>query len=216
MVNFLMNIFDVLIKGGWLMIPLLICSYFSVAIIIERIMFYTSFRKVHTSGIVRKLISLVEENKIKQAVQVCEENPYYLTNIVKAGLLHYTEGKPVMQEAMDNASLYEIPRLERNLDFLSTLAHISPLLGLLGTVVGLVKSFNAIEAKAALAGVVSPSDVAGGIGEALITTVAGLCVGIISYIAYNYFVHKVNMYILEAEKVSTELLEKKEKQLFEL
>jgi biopolymer transport protein ExbB len=80
-------------------------------------------------------------------------------------------------------------------------------MGLLGTVVGLVKSFYIIEQKAASAGMVNPSDIAGGIWVALLTTVCGLCVAIISYLAYNYFVHKVNTYVLGVEQASTEMLE---------
>jgi len=155
----------------------------------------------------QEIFRYIRKGKIKEALKVCENNSYYITNIIKEGILRYGESKEAIREAMENKSLYEIPSFEKNLSFLSTLAHISPLIGLLGTVMGLVKSFYVIEQKAQSAGMVNPSDIAGGIWEALLTTVAGLCIAIISYLAYNYFVYKVNMYILEAEKASTELLE---------
>ncbi len=194
-------------KGGWLIWVLLICSIISLAIIIERSLFFWSLRKFNTLRMMRNVFGYIRAGKLKDALKICEDNPYCVTNIIKEGISRYNESKDVIKESMENKSLYEIPKLEKNLSFLSTLAHVSPLIGLLGTVVGLVRSFYVIEQKASSAGMVNPSDIAGGIWEALLTTVAGLSVAIISYLAYNYFVYKVNMYILEAEKASTELLE---------
>ncbi len=207
MIDLMLKSFGFIAKGGWLMWPLMACSIVSLAIIIERFLFFASFKKYNSQKIIEKILKCFSEGNIKEAISLCEKNPYYLTNIIKAGIYHYNYPKGVIKEAMENSSLYEIPKLEKNLNFLSTLAHVSPLIGLLGTVVGLVKSFYAIEQKAVTAGMINPSDIAGGIWEALLTTVAGLCIAIISYLAYNYFVHKVNMYVLEAERASTELLE---------
>ena len=193
-------------KSGWLILPIFLCSIFSLAIIVERLFFFLSV-KPNALSILAQTLDLVRRNKITEAIDICEKNPFYATNILKSGLTHYQETKDVISEAMENASLYEVPKLERNLNFLSTIAHISPLLGLLGTVVGLVKCFYIIEQKAASVGLVNPSDLAGGIWEALLTTVGGLCVAIPSYIMYNYFVHKVNFATLEAERAATELLE---------
>jgi len=190
----------------WMMLPIILCSIFALAIILERLLFYLSIR-VNTLAVLSKVIELIRKNKITEAIDICEKNPFYATNVLKSGLVHYEEAKGVIKEAMENASLYEIPKLERNLNFLSTIAHVSPLLGLLGTVVGLVKCFYIIEQKTASVGLVNPSDLAGGIWLALLTTVAGLCVAIPSYIMYNYFVHKANSATLEAERAATELLE---------
>jgi len=196
---------QLIFKGGWLMLPILLCSIFSLAIIIERLIYFSRI-KLNISELLTQILSYVRRNRIREAIQVCEKYPSYLTNILKAGLLHYDQSKEVIREAMEEASLYEIPKLERNINFLSTIAHISPLLGLLGTVMGMVKSFYVIEQKAAIVGMVNPSDLAGGIWEALLTTAAGLCVAIPSFIAYNYFVHRVNLYTLTAERATTELL----------
>lgn len=193
-------------KSGWLILPIFLCSIFSLAIILERIFFYISIRP-NALSILSQVLDLVRRNKITEAIDVCEKNPFYAANVLKAGLARYQETKDVISEAMENASLYEIPRLERNLNFLSTIAHVSPLMGLLGTVVGLVKCFYIIEQKTVSVGLVNPADLAGGIWEALLTTVGGLCVAIPSYIMYNYFVHKVNLVTLEAERAATELLE---------
>ncbi len=197
---------ELISKSGWVIVPIFLCSFFSVAIIVERLLFYFSI-KSNTLSILSRVLDLVRKNKITEAIDVCEKNSFYATNILKSGLSHYEEVKDVIKEAMENTSLYEIPKLEKNLNFLGTIAHVSPLLGLLGTVVGLVKCFYIIEQKTASIGLVNPADLAGGIWEALLTTVAGLCVAIPSYIMYNYFVHKVNLVTLEAERAATELLE---------
>ena len=195
-----------ILKSGWLIIPIFLSSFFSVAIIVERLLFYFSI-KSNNLLVISKILELVCKNKITEAIDICEKNPFYATSILKSGLSHYEEPKDVIKEAMENTSLYEIPKLEKNLNFLSTIAHISPLLGLLGTVVGLVKCFYIIEQKTVSMGLVNPADLAGGIWEALLSTVAGLCVAIPSYIMYNYFVHKVNLLTLGAERAATELLE---------
>ncbi|MEM7816850.1 MAG: MotA/TolQ/ExbB proton channel family protein [Candidatus Aenigmatarchaeota archaeon] len=200
------GIFKWIVKGGPLVVPIVICSIFALAIIIERLLFYHHIR-FDRSELLSKIFDLVKKNRITEAIEVCEKKPLYLTNILKAGLLKYDQSKEVIREAMEDASLYEIPKLEKNLNFLNTISHISPLLGLLGTVVGLVICFYTIEQKAINVGVVNPSDLARGIYQALITTVLGLCVAIPGYIAYHYFVHKVDIYILEAERAATELLE---------
>ena len=195
-----------ILKSGWLIVPIILCSIFSLAIVVERLFFYLAIR-VNVPLVLAKILDLVRKNKITEAIDVCEKNPFYATNILKSGLIHYQESREVIKEAIENASLYEVPKLEKNLNFLSTIAHISPLMGLLGTVVGLVKCFYIIEQKTVSVGMVNPSDLAGGIWEALLTTVAGLCVAIPSYIMYNYFIHRVNLATLEAERAATELLE---------
>ncbi len=195
-----------LYKAGPLMIPIVLGSLLSLAVIVERSIYFSSI-KLDISGMFSEIVNFIRKNRIREAIEFCEKSGNYVANILKAGLFHYDQPKEVVREAMENASLYEIPRLEKNLVFLSTLAHIMPLLGLLGTVVGMVKCFAVIEQKAISIGVVNPSDLAGGIWEALLTTAGGLCVAIPSFLAYNYFVHRVNLYVLSAERASTELLE---------
>ncbi len=197
---------ELISKSGWLIWPILLCSVFALTIILERLFFYLSI-KSNTLAVLSRILDLVRRNKIAEALGICEKNSFYATNILKAGLSNYKKPKDIIREAMENTSLYEIPKLEKNLNFLSTIAHVSPLLGLLGTVVGLVKCFYIIEQKTISVGLVNPSDLAGGIWEALLTTVAGLCVAIPSYIMYNYFVHKVNLFTIEAERAATEFLE---------
>lgn len=190
----------------WLMSPITLCSIFSVAIILERIFFYLSIR-TNKSAPLSQIMDLTKKGKITEAIELCQKKPFYATNILKAGLSQNQKPKKAIEEAMENASLYEVPKLEKNLNFLGTIAHISPLLGLLGTVIGIISCFYTIEQVTQTAGMVNPTDLAGGIWTALITTAAGLSVAIPTYIMYNYFIHKVRLLTLVAERASTELLE---------
>lgn len=187
------------------MLPIVLASVIALAIIVERTIYFSRI-PVNCNELLSRVLTYARKNRIREAIDVCDKASSYLTVILKAGLYHYDQSKEIIKEAMDNASLYEIPKLERNINFLSTLSHVSPLLGLLGTVVGMVKSFYVIEQKTLTMGLVNPADLAGGIWEALLTTVAGLCVAIPSVIAYNYFVHRVNMYVLSSERAGAELL----------
>ena len=111
-----------------------------------------------------------------------------------------------VREAIEDASVFEVPRLERNLPVLATVAQVAPLLGLLGTVTGLVAAFQVIESKASALNPVNPGDLAGGIWQALLATTFGLCVAIPSHVAYNYLVSRVDGFVLDMERSATDLL----------
>ncbi|MCK9615343.1 MAG: MotA/TolQ/ExbB proton channel family protein [Candidatus Omnitrophica bacterium] len=194
-------------KGGLMMVPIMLCSVFTLAIIVERILFYFSKIKVNSQDLLNQIVDRVRKNKISEAVDMCEKNPYYMTNILKAGLVYYEDSREAIKEAIETASLYELPKLEKNLSFLNMLANITPLLGLLGTAIGLFKSFYAISQKAISVGIVAQADIAIGLWQSLIVTVSALAVALLASIFYQYFVHKVNFYILEAERASGEVLE---------
>jgi len=190
-----------------MMVPIMLCSVFTLAIIVERILFYFSKIKVNSQDLLNQIVDRVRKNKISEAVDMCEKNPYYMTNILKAGLVYYEDSREAIKEAIETASLYELPKLEKNLSFLNMLANITPLLGLLGTAIGLFKSFYAISQKAISVGIVAQADIAIGLWQSLIVTVSALAVALLASIFYQYFVHKVNFYILEAERASGEVLE---------
>jgi len=193
------------LKGGAMMWPILFCSVLSVTIILERLFFYVRSEQ-NPEKLINALKELLKKNKIQEALEICDKKTTPLSQVLKAGILKFEHTKEAIKEAIEDASLYEIPKLEKNLSYLATIAHISPLLGLLGTVLGLVRCFHTIEMKVAQFGSIAPSDLAGGIWEALITTVAGLIVAIPTYVAYNYFVHKVNFYTLEMERGASDIL----------
>ena len=198
-------------KTGPLRWPLLACSILGLTYIIERIVSLFKLRpRIKIEQLVSRITEALRNDNIMEAVSICEEAGGPLANVVKAGLLRYSQGmieealvaKGDISEAIDEASILEIPQLERNLVILSTIYQISPLFGLLGTVSGMVRAFTAI----ALKGTGDPQLLAGGISEALLTTVIGLSIAIPVMIAYQYLISKVDRHILEIQQVSTEIV----------
>jgi biopolymer transport protein ExbB len=192
-------------RGGAVMYPILLCSILALAVVIERFYYLYNIR-IDTKRFTDELFSLVKRSKIREAIQLCEATPSPIASIIKAGLLKYDESKEAMREAIEDEGRREVPRLEKNISILATIAHISPLLGLLGTVTGMVRCFRAIEVKAAAGIAVNPADLAGGIWEALLTTVFGLIVAIPVFVAYNYFVNRIHNFTIDMETVATDLL----------
>lgn len=200
-----MNLWQTFLAGGPVMWPILLCSIFALAIILEKT-WHLHKIKIDTQEFLGSILEKMKRHQVKEALEICDNTKSPISHILKAGILKYDRPRPQIKEAIEDASLYEIPRLERNLSMLATIAHISPLLGLLGTVTGMVRCFQTIQAKVTAFHPVSPGDLAGGIWEALLTTVAGLIVAIPTFIAYNYLVNRINNFILEMEKASTELV----------
>lgn len=200
-----MGLWQIFLAGGPVMWPILLCSIFAMAIIIEKF-WHVHKIKIDTQEFLNSVLDKMKHHQVKEALEICDKTMSPISHILKAGILKYDRPRPQIKEAIEDASLYEVPRLEKNLSMLATIAHISPLLGLLGTVTGMVRCFQTIQAKAVTFHPVSPGDLAGGIWEALLTTVAGLIVAIPTFIAYNYLVSRINGFILEMEKASTELV----------
>jgi biopolymer transport protein ExbB len=189
--------------GGITMWVILAFSIAALAVIIER------WWVLHRAGInvneflakIRK--ALVVNRSVRDAVKICEEYRGPVASVMKAGLLKYGYPKDDVEKTIENAALYELGRLERRLVVLATTANIAPLLGFLGTVTGMIKSFDAL----AEAGLSNPGLVAKGIMEALITTAAGLFVAIPVQTVYNYFIAKVNKFVRDTESAANMLLE---------
>ncbi|MEI6631891.1 MAG: MotA/TolQ/ExbB proton channel family protein [bacterium] len=200
-----MGLWQVFLAGGPVMWPILLCSIFALAIILEKIWHMHKIR-IDTQQFLSSILDKMKRHEIKEAMQICDKTNSPVAHILKAGILKYDRPREQIKESIEDSSLYEVPKLEKNLTALATIAHISPLLGLLGTVTGMVRCFQTIQMKTASLHPVSPGDLAGGIWEALLTTVAGLIVAIPTFVAYNYLVSQVNTFILEMEKASTELI----------
>jgi len=152
------------------------------------------------------VVNNIKRNRIMDALKVCEETGGPIANIVKAGIIKHDRTRHEIREAIEDAGSQEVPKLEKNIGILATIAHISPLLGLLGTVIGLVRCFQVIQEKATSLHPVNPGDLAGGIWEALLTTVAGLVVAIPTFVAYNYLVNRVNNFVVDMEASATDLI----------
>ncbi len=196
---------QIFLKGGPLMWPIAICSVFAMAIIVDRI-YHLHKIQIDTRQFLDRVLNKMKRHQIKEALEICERKQNPISRILKAGILKYDRGRQQIKESIEDAALYEEPLLKRNMTALATIAHISPLLGLLGTVVGLVRCFQTIQAESAVFQQVTPGVLAGGIWEALLTTVAGLIVAIPAFVAYNYLGSRINNFMLEMEKASTELV----------
>ena len=195
--------FEIFFKGGILMWPIMLCSVVALSIAIER---FWSLRRatIDAREFMDTMRNVLRQNRVQEAIEICDETDGPIARITKAGLLKHKSSKEDIREAIEDAGHLEIPRLERYLSALATCANIAPLLGLLGTVSGMIRAFQQIEH---LQGQVNPSDLAGGINNALVTTAAGLSVAIPTLVVYNYFVSRVESMIVEMEISSSELVE---------
>jgi biopolymer transport protein ExbB len=147
--------------------------------------------------------ALLKRRNVKEAITVCEEYQGPIANIMKAGLIKHGRPQEEIERTIESASAHELHRLERGLGVLATVANTAPLVGFLGTVSGMINSFDAL----ARAGLSNPGLVAKGISEALITTAGGLVVAVPVLIAFNYFTGVVGKFVLEMETAANVLLE---------
>ncbi len=189
------------IAGGIMMIPIFVASILAVAIIIERFVYLKRLR-FDTETFMEKIKRVLSAGRIMEALAICENSPGPIPNLIKAGIENRNQSKEDIKEAIEDAATRELPALERFLNALGTIANISPLMGLLGTVMGMIKSTNVL----AVEGTSNTIGLIGGISEALITTAAGLLVAIPVLVSYNYFTNRVNNLILEMEIRSSEVV----------
>ncbi|HMA98749.1 MAG TPA: MotA/TolQ/ExbB proton channel family protein [Wenzhouxiangella sp.] len=193
---------EIVIAGGWLMAPILLCSVLAVAIILERFLALRRSRVV-PHGLPDQVQRWAAQEELDQQhiEQLRLSSP--LGEVLAAALEHRDRRREVIKEAVEDTGRQVVHRLERFLNTLGTLAGITPLLGLLGTVIGMIRVFSAIM----LHGVGDPNEMAGGISEALITTAAGLSVAIPTYFFYRYFKGLVRDYVLQMEAQALNLLQ---------
>jgi biopolymer transport protein ExbB len=195
---------DIIHRGGPVMIPIVMCSTFALAVIGERFYF---FLHLHLGKDIEQYFEhlrvAIEARQWKEALTLCESWKGPVARVALAGLSVHEATPQEIDEVMEEAAHEELPTVERHLRWLSTLAQVSTLLGLLGTVTGLVRAFQVVQAKSGSSGnPVSPGDLAGGVWEALITTVAGLIVAIPTILAYNYFASRVGEVQFQMEKAA--------------
>ena len=190
-------------QGGVVMWPLLVFSILTVTFIVERAVALRR-AKINVNEFLSKIRrALLVNRDVREAIKICESHPGPVGSVVKAALLRYGQPREEIEKNIESAAVFESARLERGLMVLSTSANISPMLGFLGTVTGMIKSFATL----AQAGLSNPGAVAAGISEALITTAAGLFIAIPAQLAYNYFMSQINTFLREIETASNMLLE---------
>jgi len=200
--GFFGSLVDYFMKGGIVMWPLLICSIVGLVFVIERGIFFHRLR-ISPQGVFGSIRERVRARDLDGAIQVTSDKPGHLSDILKAGLLRFGKPHEEILRALESVSLHEISKMERGLWILATIANVAPLLGFLGTVVGMIDSFAVLSS----VGFGNPKLVARGIAEALITTAAGLFIAFPIQVAYNYFTTRVNSQVMVMETTSAMLLE---------
>jgi biopolymer transport protein ExbB len=193
---------EIVQAGGWAMWPIIGCSVVAVAITLERL-WTLQERRVLPASVADHVWELVQQNQLdpKQIQQVHQSSP--LGQVLAAGLAYRHASRDVLKEFVEDTGRHAVHDLERYLGTLGTIAAISPLLGLLGTVFGMIRSFTAITTE----GVANPAVLAGGISEALVATAAGLMVAVPSLIAYRYLRGRVDGLVVKIEKQSIHFIE---------
>lgn len=193
---------DYFSKGGFVMWPLLACSIIGLIFLIERGIYFHRI-PLNPALIFGKVRQLMLARDLEGAIRVTDESKGPMPDILKAGLLRFGKPHEEILRAIESVTLHEVAKLERGLWILATIANVAPLLGFLGTVVGMIDSFDVLST----AGFGNPKLVARGIAAALITTAAGLIIAFPIQLAYNYFTTKVSTFVLTAETTSAMLLE---------
>lgn len=192
---------ELMVKGGWIMLPILVCSVAAAILFLERV-FHLHRAQIKQDDFLSGIFTIVNRGNTAEAVSICDQTPGPVAHIVRIGLLHSDEQPEELKQTIAKAGLSEIPRLEKNLGGLLTIAQITPLLGLLGTVIGLVGVFMAMEQKAPLAEI---GDLSAGIWQALVTSAFGLCVSIPSFAGYNFLLSRVEAITLNMEHAAEDL-----------
>jgi biopolymer transport protein ExbB len=190
-----MGVIKLLIKGGVMMIPLLVCSVISVTIIIERFLYWY---RIRSRDLPERMLQEVEKLQLPSALELAKGARDPILKVLAVGIEH---SNPSSGEAMEAAALAEIPRMKQYLPALDTIVTLAPLLGLLGTITGMISSFGIMS----LAGIGQPHAITGGIAEALIATASGLSVAIFTLIPFNYFQSKSERRIEEIETYASRL-----------
>lgn len=193
-------------SSNWNIILVIIgaCSLISFTVFIERLL-QLRRAEVDTNSFIIALRQIIRDGNIVEAIHLCESTGGSIANIIKSGLAKHHRDQERIENAMEMSGLIEISQLEKNAKILSVIAHISPLIGLLGTVLGFIQAFSEMR----LSGLVDIS--ATRLGEAmeyaLVSTAAGLVVAIPSVLAYNYIVSRVEGFVLEIQTTSSEIVD---------
>lgn len=197
------KLFDLMLKGGWIMIPLALLSVISIWIFLER---YFVLRRVSVEDLtfMNRIKDYIHDGKIDSALALCRSNSHPISRMIEKGISRI--GRPLndVSTAIENVGNLEVSRLEKGLPMLATVAGGAPMIGFLGTVIGMIKSFWEM---ANAGNNIMVDQLAGGIYTALVTTVTGLIVGIIAYFAYNFLVARVEKVIFKMEARTMEFMD---------
>ena len=188
--------------GGFMFWVLVLTSAVGVAVFIERVL-HCHRAQINSAEFLNGVKTVLKRDNVVEALSICDATPGPVARLVKTAILNRDHGRERVREALEEAGLSEVPRLEEKLNALATIAQIAPLMGLLGTVLGLMQVFGKMQADGLSADLPTLS---GGVWEALICTAAGLAVSIPSHAGYNYLVSRVNSIVLDMETAATEIV----------
>jgi biopolymer transport protein ExbB len=197
--------FNLLIKGGPVMIPIILGSICGLAIVLERLWVFRSLKSINNHEFAQKIFRAIKTNKLSEALQLCEENIYFpIAAILKIGIERRSLAPERLEKVLEQVGNNQINKLERYLGFLATIVAIEPLLGFLGTITGLIRAFMSWEHAGAN---ITVNALAGGIYEAMITTAAGLIIAIPLYLLYNYFINRIKYVANDLNNYAIQLIE---------
>ncbi len=190
-------------RGGYLMYPIGICSLVALWVFIER---FWHFRRasINAAEFTAGIRNLIRNKRITESITLCTETPGPVAAVLRTALLSHGLARTKIEEAIERAARYELPRLEHNLAVLATLARVTPLLGLLGTITGMIQTFYVIQTQAPF---IQPAQLARGIWESLLTTAFGLVVAIPCHIAFDYLSSRVRAFAYDMDRSAADIVE---------
>jgi biopolymer transport protein ExbB len=189
-------------NGGPVMWLLVLASAAAVAVFVERMLHFHR-AQINSSEFLNGVRTVLKRDNVVEAISICDATPGPVARLVKAAIVSRDQGRERLREALEEAGLSEVPRLEKRLNLLATISQLAPLLGLLGTVLGFIKVFRVLEKLGPYAHI---GDLSQGIWSALLCMAAGLAVAIPAYAGYNYLVSRVNAIVLDMERAATEIV----------
>lgn len=200
--GWLVDAVGLLVKGGYVMIPLLFCSVLSATVLIER---FIRIRAAHrdVSGAVRRAEDALYDGKPDRAVEILQSSDTSVTRVLVAGIRNRHLGERGAERAMEEQGMVETRALTQRLGCLDTIITIAPLLGLLGTVTGMISAFHVIADKE---GISTPTAITGGVAEALIATATGLAIAIFTLVGYNHLQERIKSIVAEIEHRGTAMV----------
>ena len=191
-----------LTNGGLMLWLILLISAVAVAVFIERFLHFHR-AQINSTECLNGVRTVLKRDNVVEALLICDATPGPVARLVKTAVLNRDHGRERVREALEEAGLAEVPRLEEKLNLLATIAQIAPLLGLLGTVIGFIQTFTLMQQDGLHAHV---GDLTTGIWKALVCAAAGLAVAIPTHAGYNYLVSRVNSIVLDMERAATEIV----------
>ncbi len=194
--------FMILNQGGVMVWLILLVSVVGIAVFVERFVHYHR-AQIALGDFLKGIRNCIRRNNHVEAIAICNDAPGPVAQVARAAILRHDRNRSEIHEVIESVAIQEERRLERNLPVLWTVAQVTPLLGLIGTVIGMIRAFRAIQLEGKL---ITATDLAGGVWEALISTGLGLSVAVGSYVAYNYLLWRKNEMVRDMELCATELM----------